>query len=197
VTVTIRVPRLLSIGLVFSGIIVAATLGSPFTARVTNAGDAVTTATTTYTRGVSCHGYDFVPLDNAAMTAAGYDGVARTGWGFYGCHLDLPHRSTVTRVRFSLYDNSSTATIDYCSLWRSPLAVSAAHQPEAMADVAATGYAETPGNVRRSDTTIQNATIDNLGYVYRLQCEIADPDTQKHTGMYGADVTYTISAANG
>jgi len=154
-------------------------------------------AVTTYTRAVSCHGYDFVPLDAFSMNAAGYDGTARTGWGWYGCHLDLPNRSVVTRVRFSLYDNSSTARIDYCSLWRSPLAASAAHQPQAMADVAFADYVETPGNVRPADTTIQNATIDNLNYVYRLQCEIADPDSQKHTGIYGADVTYTISAANG
>jgi hypothetical protein len=149
------------------------------------------------TRAVSCHGYDFVGLDGGSAQNAAFDGVGRTGWGWYGCHLDLPNRATITRVRFSVYDKSTTASVDYCSLWRSPLMATAAHQAQSMADVTETGYPQKPGNIRKTDSTIAHPVIDNLNYVYRLQCEIADGDAIKHTGIYGADVMYTIDLANG
>ena len=148
-------------------------------------------------RTLSCHGYDFVGLDGFAAQNASYDAVARIGWGWYGCHLDLPQKATVIRVRFSLYDKSATAQVDYCAMWRSPLAIGAVHAPEAVAEVTETGYAPKPGNVRKVDADIDHPVIDNLNYVYRLQCEIADGNSTKHTGIYGADVTYTIDPAYG
>lgn len=50
--------------------------------------------------------------------------------------------------------------------------------------------------VRLTTTSITNATVDNANYAYLLQCELANPGVGI-VGIYGADVTYTISAANG
>ena len=56
---------------------------------------------------------------------------------------------------------------------------------------------EAPGIVGLVDTSIQNSIIDSLNHAYRLQCLIAESNGPKDTGIFGADVPYTISAVNG
>jgi len=58
-----------------------------------------------------------------------------------------------------------------------------------------TGIAEAPGFARLTDTTIQNATVNTNGYAYWLQCNLEVAG--QSLGLYGADVFYTITAANG
>ena len=46
-----------------------------------------------------------------------------------------------------------------------------------------------------STSSISHATIDNADYAYWLQCQFTD--NIHWLGIYGADVIYAISAANG
>lgn len=82
-----------------------------------------------------------------------------------------------------------------CDLLRFSLAPGTAAAQLSMATVTKTGFASTPGVVRRVDATINHAIIDNLKYAYTLQCDLAG--TGPSAGLYGASVTYTISATNG
>ena len=87
----------------------------------------------------------------------------------------------------------------HCALIRTSLKLTGV--VEALAVMSSTGMAAQPGTVRRSDTSISFATVDNANYAYSLQCEIAFDDSLLNVigkdGIIGADVTYTISAANG
>jgi hypothetical protein len=64
-----------------------------------------------------------------------------------------------------------------------------------MASVPATGINPYPGIVRLTDTTISKAYVDNTKWGYFLQCE--PTYNSGNVGIYGADVTYTISSVNG
>ncbi len=102
-------------------------------------------------------------------------------------------------VRFTLYDNSDLINIAYCALVRGSLGTGTG-DAQAMAVIDQTGMAATPGSVRRSDTTIVHATVDQAAYGYWLQCQIIYADTLVATdenGIIGATVTYRISSADG
>jgi hypothetical protein len=64
-----------------------------------------------------------------------------------------------------------------------------------LAALAPTGIAQAPGFARLTDTTIQNATIDNSKFSYWLQCNLEQAG--QSLGLYGANVIYTISTTNG
>jgi hypothetical protein len=46
-----------------------------------------------------------------------------------------------------------------------------------------------------TDTRITSATVDNASWAYWVECELFGQGPQ--AGIYGASVTYTITAANG
>jgi hypothetical protein len=65
-----------------------------------------------------------------------------------------------------------------------------------------TGAADKPGVLRYTDSSISFATVDNANFAYSLQCQIVYHDGLLSSlgdrfGIIGADITYTISAANG
>jgi hypothetical protein len=157
------------------------------------------------TRAVSCAGFDFHPLDS--RTAYGWkDGVRyRTevaGDGWFVCAAHLPHRAVVKQLRFTIRDIAEEIALEYCALVRTSLIPDGSIQVLAMVD--GTSLAAKPGNIRRSDNSINFATVDDVNYAYSLQCQIQfDPSVSSvgpgtpYGGIIGASVTYTISAANG
>jgi hypothetical protein len=150
-------------------------------------------AVTTYTRAWSCQGRDFMPLEDGQTF--GSFATARKGNGYFQCEADLPHKAVVTRVRFTLHDAWDGAEVRECRLARTSLAASTAGANSILAVVPTTGDPQDPGIVRRSTTSIAHATIDRLNYAYYLSCYIsAEFD---NLGIYGADVTYSITVANG
>jgi hypothetical protein len=155
------------------------------------------------TRISSCAGYDFHPIDH--KTEYTWDGrmIMRTsdkGDGWFMCAADLPHRAVVTKVRFTILDHSDITSYEYCGLVRIPLSITGAAQTLALA-VSGTGFGSMPGARRYSTTSIERATIDNGKFAYSFQCQarVLDGFTSISGGggIVGADVTYTISAANG
>lgn len=160
-------------------------------------------AATTQTRTVSCSGLDFHPVDS--RTQYSFDGrwlfkstFKTDGWFF--CPADLPDRAVVKKVSFTLRDVSDAESLRYCALVRISL-VATDGRFEAMASVAETGMAATPGDVRRSDTSIQTPTVDNTKWAYSYQCQIVygsiEETSDAQAGIGGASVTFSISAANG
>jgi hypothetical protein len=160
---------------------------------------------TTLSRTASCAGLNFHPIDSRTT----YQWTNRTLWrdtsagdGWFLCDPKLPNKATVTRVRFTVHDDSSVTNVQYCGLARSGLTASNASSGDAvaMAVVPATGMDSAPGTVRLSDTTISHATIDESNYTYWLQCRvdlIVSAIGAPFAGIIGADVTYTISSTNG
>jgi hypothetical protein len=156
------------------------------------------------TRVVSCAGFNFQPIDS--RTPYQWNGRQLYRWskegdGWFMCAANLPHKATVTRVRFTLKDSHDYVSLEFCGLIRTPLTVSGTVQALGMS-VTNTGAAQKPGVVRYSDSSISFATVDNANYAYSLQCRIVYHDglisSQGNSfGIIGADVTYTISAANG
>jgi hypothetical protein len=153
-------------------------------------------AVTTYTRAVSCHGFGFEPVnDSIGYETNGTRRVPRT-YGYFVCAVDLPHKAVVTRVRFTLYDTAPVgALIRNCGLVRSGLTSATSATAQVLAAVPSTTGA--PGVIRLEDTTINYATVDNMNYVYYVQCEIDAYDYFNQLGIYGADITFKITAANG
>lgn len=160
-------------------------------------------AATTQTRTASCSGLDFHPVDS--RTEYRFDGrwLYRSSYktdGWFFCPANLPDRAVVKKVSFTLRDVTDAETIRYCALARLSL-VATDGRFEAMATVAETGMAATPGDVRRSDTSIQTPTIDNAKWAYAYQCQIVygpiETTTDAQAGIGGASVTFSISAANG
>jgi hypothetical protein len=211
-TVTIGILTLRSLALVFAGVALGGSLVPPVTARVTGA-DGVVPATT-YTRAVSCQGLNFHPIDSTTgyaydnsnnsqllYRAYGYQtftGGSDHGSGFFECDPGLPNKAVVTRLRFTLLDNDTFAEVRYCGLFRSGL-TPADTTYDVLASFATTGMAHASATpVRLTKTVIAHATVDNTRWAYWLSCQINVPETNSNmAGIYGADVTYTISAANG
>jgi hypothetical protein len=155
-------------------------------------------------RSFSCPALAFHPAD--AQTSWSYEtlGIYRTDssadsrTGFFICNAVLPTRAVVTKVQFTLYDNTSSGQIRYCGLYRH--AISATSTVVKAEELAATRSSDKTGNKRPgyelvADGTIKHATIDNR-YGYWLQCRI-DKDKGTLLRLFGANVIYTISAANG
>jgi hypothetical protein len=102
----------------------------------------------------------------------------------------------VTKVQFSVWDGSGSSQMKDCGLYRAGLGgATAAESVLELAAVPPTGIAQAPGFARLTDTTIQNATIDNSRFSYWLQCNIEQAG--QSLGLYGANVIYTISHTNG
>jgi hypothetical protein len=165
------------------------------------AASAASSAATSQTRSVSCNAYQFVPVDS--NTAYDYIKTLRirageVGSGFFICNPTLPTRAVVTKVQFSLWDKVATSAVSFCGMYRSGLSnATAAQSYQELASVPSTGGPQAPGFVRLTDTSIQNATIDNSNFSYWLQCNLDPTGDHGGTGIYGADVIYTISNTNG
>ena len=120
--------------------------------------------------------------------------------GYFLCDPALPNKAVVTKVQFTLIDQSAFAEVRFCALFRSPLATGLSDdEPQLMAQVPATGTDFNSGLVRKGTTAISNAAIDNSRWAYWLQCQISFPDgsVSDRAGIAGVSVTYTISSANG
>ncbi len=161
-------------------------------------------AATRQTRVASCAGYDFHPIDNRTQEAwKGRVKYRRTsdGDGWFLCNANLPNRALVTKVRFTLMDDDDLQEVKYCGLIRTPLATTGATKVLALAG-SGTGVPEKPGVKRYSTTEIENPTVANAAYAYSFQCAILIHPSRPQpgeaaAGIIGADVTYTISSANG
>jgi hypothetical protein len=181
--------------LVFAGVLLGGSVGAPVIAKVvrpTELADSTAQATI-HTRTLSCSGIGFTAI-SSTVESANY-GALRGGEGFHTCSLSLPHKATVTRVRFTVYDIALLQEVRNCALVRVALAASPTPTLEVMASVPATGINPYPGIVRLTDTTISKAYVDNTKWGYFLQCE--PTYNSGNVGIYGADVTYTISSVNG
>ena len=176
-------------------------IASAFAAVVATGSFAATAASSSraaQTRSVSCHAFNFTPLD----TETGSDYAAskryRTGTagsGFFVCDPGLPHRAVVTKVQFSIWEGSGSSEVKFCGLYRSGLALSSSETIQELAAVPPTGIAQAPGFARLTDTSILHATVNTNAFAYWLQCNL--PQAGQSLGLYGADVYYTITAANG
>jgi hypothetical protein len=147
---------------------------------------------TTYTRAVSCHGLSWFPTTNAVPYSSVGTLRVSSSYGYFICGVDLPHEAVVTRVRFTLFDVHD-GNVRNCALVRAGLTTGTADIAQIMAAVDTTTNI---GLQRLPDTTISFATIDNMNYGYYLQCEIIALSLTRQ-GIYGADITYKITAANG
>ena len=97
-------------------------------------------------------------------------------------------------VSFFLLDTHGKGTIGSVTLVRSRLNVS--ELGVLSQQVAPTGmvFADVPGAVTSTDTTIENATIDNSNFAYALRARVL---TDQHEGLAlgirGARVTYRVT----
>jgi hypothetical protein len=178
------------------GATLGVTVGSSVLAGL--AGPDAVTAATTQSRSESCNAFGFVPVDST--TGSDYFNAKRiragtAGSGFFICNLALPARAVVTKVQFSIWDGSGSSEVKYCGLYRSGLDSTSFDTIQELAAVPATGIAQAPGFARLTDTTIQNSTIDNTNHSYWLQCNLGQYG--QSLGIFGASVTYTITATNG
>jgi hypothetical protein len=193
-TVTIRVPRSRALALVLTGAALGAMVVAPVAARVT--ASAVEPAVTD-TRSVSCAGLSFYPASSATEYAS--EGTVRYSVSqdaYYSCAPGLPNKAVVTRVRFTLYDQTSDGQVEDCGLVRSGLSPTTATVEQDMAHVPPTG--SSPGIVRLADTSISRASVDNGKWAYHLRCIVRPPLNGQHrVGIIGADVTYSIDSADG
>jgi hypothetical protein len=183
-------------------VVLGAVIGAGVAPAVATVRNQAAQPAVTQTRSTSCQGLNFHPIDSKT----GYDwygGEIRVtqpgGSNFLLCDPGLPNMAVVRKVQFTLHDESSIGEVRYCALYRSGLTPATALTEELMAVVPTTGLAANPGTPRLSSATISKATIDNTKWGYYLQCQINVPGQgySNFLGIYGADVVYTISAANG
>ena len=104
-------------------------------------------------------------------------------------------RCWVTKVQVSVWDGSGSSEVKFCGLYRSGLTESSSETVQELAAFSPTGIAQAPGFARLTDTSIQNATVNTNSFAYWLQCNLGQAG--QSLGLYGADVVYTITAANG
>ncbi len=141
------------------------------------------------TRHFSCAGTAWESVFDATVKAvSGSMKYATAGNALFRCSVAIPDGATVTAVNFAVRDTSATFSAD-CDLWRTNT-VTAIGTETQLATVA-TGAAAAPGNVRISDTTITQPTIDNDTFAYFVQCDLG---TDINTGVFSANLTYTTTA---
>lgn len=183
-------------------LLVSVSAASAFAAGVATssfAASAASQASATQTRSVSCSAFGFVPVDSA--TGSDYFNSKRiragtSGSGFFVCNPGLPDRAVVTRVDFSIWDGSGSSQVKFCGLYRSGLGgATVAETVQELAALPATGIAQAPGFARLTDTSILNSTVNTRSYGYWLQCNLEQAG--QSLGVYGADVYYKITPANG
>jgi hypothetical protein len=128
------------------------------------------------------------------------DGPA--GSGVFRCDPGLPTGAVVKQVQFTALMEQVTQTqsagVSDCALRRAGLTVASATTVQ---DLATVQFGAASGVVRLTDNSITSATIDNASWGYWLECTFNDSWTwdliTPQTGLYGAKVTYTITAAKG
>jgi hypothetical protein len=146
----------------------------------------------TYTRAVSCPGLAWWPVNSYTVYhSLGTRRRSSTDGAYFVCNASLPHKAVVTRVRFTLFDNAE-GNVNACALVRVGLTTTTATTAQLMAAV---GTTTNVGIQRLVDTTISYATVDNNNYAYYLQCQINTDYFVE--GIHGADIQFTITAANG
>jgi hypothetical protein len=131
---------------------------------------------------------------------------------YYFCNAVLPNGAIVSKVQFTALDNTNAEELRYCALVRSGMGATAGNTYAVVAQAASTGYAAKPGRVRlNAPVHASNATVDNAKFAYFLQCQfnynppptVAAPTVQPAAqqinlvGLWGATITYRVSAANG
>ncbi len=196
--ITFRLPTWRALALVLVGALFVAPIAGRMLGMEPTGGSV---SAATQTRATSCAGLDFHPLDNYTYYAnvgplliksANSTGASN----FFVCDPGLPHNAVVTKVQFTLRDDWTFAEVRNCALVRNGLTAATAEPLQVMGSVPTTGADAQPGTVRRTDTSIDFATVDNTKWGYWLQCEI-DGDARDEVGIYGADVVYTITSASG
>ncbi len=145
--------------------------------------------TDAFTRHFSCAG---TAWENG-MSEVGYslDGSLKHSDGSFHavffCSADIPDGATVTEVSFSVKDSHQSYDAD-CAMWRTNMKTQVGGTASMAEQVMTHG---TPGDVRISDTTINFPVIDNARFSYLLGCWVG---ADSSIGLYGAVVTYTVSA---
>lgn len=194
---SMRAPRRLLAAAAAVGLLVASLLVSPVAARVT--GLSATPRSVGRTRTTTCGAMAFRPIDSDAPYTGSGSGkyMYRSGPASdptFQCPLELPDRAVVTKVQFTLIDSDPSQEVSSCQLFRSSITADAAGAKQVLAAVATTGTVLTPGVVRRTTTAIAFATVKNASFSYALECALG---MGIQVGIYGANVSYTISAVNG
>jgi hypothetical protein len=146
-----------------------------------------------FTRHFSCAG---TAWENAfasnTYSVNNSEKYATGGSALFRCSLAIPDGAVITAANFGVVDTNATGSLS-CSVWRTNMATSVGGETQ-LASVATTA-AGTPGATRISDTTINQPTIDNDIYAYFAQCFVSGSDAT--VGVYGANVTYTVTGGQG
>jgi hypothetical protein len=104
----------------------------------------------------------------------------------------LPQGAVIRSAVVTARDNSNIDEVD-CVLFRT--SVAPAIGTEALvADFPLTGETQQPGDVRLSASSIGLATVDNRDFVYDVECVTGSSNT---TGIWGANIEYTVPVASG
>jgi hypothetical protein len=189
------VRALRAVGVLCLGIVLGAALVGPVMAgHGTKASAAATQA-----RAVSCHAFDFHPLSSGIafeVTDDAYIWKKSPESATFACGIELPQRAIVTKVQFTVWDDDDEDRLDDCSLRESGLPAISAAGIHTIAEVVTPSDNQMPGTVRVSTTDIDNGTINNIAWAYYLQCTFVGNGLGS-VGIYGADVQFKITAANG
>ena len=155
------------------------------------------------TRTASCSGANFVPANSFVSYQFLWEklSVVPGGSGDVGtffCNPALPSKATVTKVVFDVWDTSADGEVQGCGLTGYPVDASFGGAFE-MAYVNGTGISETPYRPLLVDTSIQNNPTNNAVAGYALWCTIDGESAAPYdeVGLFGASITYKISAGNG
>ena len=136
--------------------------------------------------------YAFMPEDDTVMGKANYtsvlylDGASAVDETLHA-PVQLPDGATVTGFTMNFYDASVSDTIT-TRLRR--VSVASAGFSNLSDEIVSTDAQ--PGSV--SDTSIDNATVDNDGYAYLVEAVFSDADQGVNLRLISAEVTYTFTA---
>ncbi len=175
--------------------IVIAVTGVALAVLVAQTGRAVdrvaSTAQGATTRWASCPSVGFYPSDSTESYAT--EATGRGGQSVaFSCGLSLPHRATITAVRFHLKDSVSFYQIYGCAIVRSRLDPPN-DTSQVVASVPDTGTAFEGGYVTKSTTSISHALVDDRAYAYAARCRIPYPNSGI-LQIVGVSVRYTPAA---
>ena len=158
------------------------------------------------TGAVSCWGTGFFPQSSATgwtttddyLRTAAPPAAVRTE--VFDCAVQLPDGATITKFKASVNDESTTASILYCSLERLELTGTSIGSWERVTDL--TDGTEGPGGVHtptpgdvvlEGDPRDDTAQVDNSLYAYRMGCPLGGEfPTASTFGINGGIVEYTM-----
>jgi hypothetical protein len=120
------------------------------------------------------------------------------------CVIDLPNKANVTKFEVTAFDASTTGFVNNCALVRQNMTLAGNDALQVLASTHPSTATGTPGRVRGTTTSINASykVIDHAGYAYFIQCTMR-PQTlsEEFNGalvlLYGANVTFRITAGNG